>query len=84
MFSIAVPAPPAIASSSSAGALRSGDHSDRADVRFARASIQIYDARVVDLYQWVYARYLIGVKGAETRAKRGQARLSIEFQNGSR
>jgi len=67
MFSMAVPAPPAIASSSSAGALRSGDHSDRADVRFASASIQISDARVVDLYQWVYARYLIGVKGAETR-----------------
>jgi hypothetical protein len=41
-----------------------------ADVRFARANIQIYDARVVDLYQWVCALYLVGVKGAETKAKR--------------
>ena len=71
MFSMAVPAPPAIASSSSASALRSGDHSDRADVRFASASIQIYDAHVVDLYLRVYALYLIGVKGAETKTKRG-------------
>jgi hypothetical protein len=44
------------------------DHSDRADVRFARPNIQIYDAHVVDLYQWVCARYLVGVKGAETKA----------------
>ena len=36
-------------------------------IRFARPNIQIYDARVVDLYQWVCARYLVGVKGAETR-----------------
>ena len=43
---------------------------DRADVRFARPNIQIYDAHVVDLYQWVCARYLVGVKGAETKAKR--------------
>ena len=56
--------------SSSAGALRNGDHSDRADVRFARANIQIYDARVVVLYQWVCAPYLVGAKGAETKAKR--------------
>ena len=55
-------------SSSSAGALRNGDHSDRADVRFARPNIQIYDAPVVDLYQWVCARYLVGVKGTETKA----------------
>jgi hypothetical protein len=48
-------------------------HSDRADVQFARANIQIYDARVVDLYQWVCARYLVGVKGAETKAKRSCA-----------
>jgi hypothetical protein len=33
--------------------------------------IQIYDPHVADLYQWVCARYLIGVKGAETKAKRG-------------
>jgi len=39
-------------------------------VRFARPNIQIYDARVVDLYQWVCARYRVGVKGAETKAKR--------------
>jgi hypothetical protein len=39
-------------------------------VRFACPNIQIYDARVVDLYQWVYERYRVGVKGAETRAKR--------------
>ena len=29
-------------------------------------------------------RYLVGVKGAETKAKRSFARLSTEFQNGSR
>ena len=27
-------------------------------VQFARPNIQIYDAHVVDLYQWVCARYL--------------------------
>lgn len=53
-------------------------------VRFARPNIQIYDAHVVDLYQWVCARYLVGVKGAETKAKRSQAWLSTEFENGSR
>jgi len=53
-------------------------------VRFARPNIQIYDARVVDLYQSVCAQYLVGAKGAETKAKRSQARLSTEFQNGSR
>lgn len=31
-------------------------------VRFARPNIQIYDAHVVDLYQWVRTRYLVGVK----------------------
>jgi len=31
-------------------------------VRFARPNIQIYDAHVIDLYQWVCARYLVGVK----------------------
>ena len=48
-----------------AAALRNGDHWDR----FARADIQIYDACVVDVYQWVCARYLVGVRGAETKAK---------------
>jgi hypothetical protein len=42
---------PAVAGSSSAGAFQNGDHSDRADVRFVRPNIQIYDAHVVDLYQ---------------------------------
>ena len=37
-----------------------GDDSHRADARFARPNIQIYDAHVVDLYQWVCARYLAG------------------------
>jgi len=50
---------------------RSRDHFDRADIRFARPNIQIQDARVVDLYQWGCARYLAGVRGAETKAKRG-------------
>jgi hypothetical protein len=36
-------------------------------VRFAS---QIYDMRAVDLYQWVCARYRVGMKGAETKAKR--------------
>jgi hypothetical protein len=71
MFSIAVPTPTRDCKLEFCRPLRSGDHSDRADVRFARASIQIYDARVVDLHQWVYARYLFGVKGAETKARRG-------------
>ena len=39
-------------------------------VRFALPIIQLYDARGVDLYQRVCARYLVGVKGAETKAKR--------------
>ena len=38
-------------------------------VRFARPNIQIYDAHVVDLYQWVCARYLVGLRGADTKAK---------------
>jgi hypothetical protein len=36
-------------------------------VQFARPNIQIYDVHVVDLYQWVRARYLVGVKGADTK-----------------
>jgi hypothetical protein len=64
---------------SRASALRNGGDFDRADVRFARRNIQIYDARVVDLYQRVCARYLVGVKGAETKAKRRYARLATEF-----
>jgi len=36
--------------------------SDRAHIRFARPNIQIYDAHGVDLYQWVCARYFVGVK----------------------
>ena len=31
-------------------------------VRFDRPSIQIYDAHVVDLYQWICARYLVGMR----------------------
>jgi hypothetical protein len=37
--------------------------SDRTDVRFVRPDIRIYDARVVDLFQWDCARYLVGAKG---------------------
>ena len=39
-------------------------------IRFARPNIQIYDARVVDLYQRICAQYLVGVERAETKAKR--------------
>jgi hypothetical protein len=53
-------------------------------VRFARGNIQIYDAHVVDLYQWICARYRVGVKSADTKEKRDWARHSTEFQNGSR
>ena len=63
---------PAVAGSSSAGALRNGDHADRTDVRFARPNIQIYDAYVVDLYQWVCARYFVGVEVQNN----GKAQLS--------
>ena len=49
----------------------------RADVRFARPSIQVYDAHVVDLYQRC-ARYLVGVK-CRTKAKRRYARLSNQI-----
>ena len=42
----------------------------RADVRFVRPKIQVYEAHVVDLYQWVCARYLAGVKDVDTKAKR--------------
>jgi hypothetical protein len=41
-------------------------------VRFARRNIQIYDAHVVDLYQWICARYLIGMKGRN----KGEAQLT--------
>ena len=58
--------------------------SDRADVRFTRPNIQIYDVHVVDLHQLVCARYLVDVKGAETKARRSKVRLSTELQNGSR
>jgi hypothetical protein len=40
----------------------------------------MYDA--VDLYQWVCARYFVGVKGAETKAS--AVKLSAEFQKGLR
>ena len=50
--------------------LLGGPAARRAYVRFARANIQIYDARAVDLYERVCAQYLVGVKGAETTAKR--------------
>jgi hypothetical protein len=42
-------------------------------VRFARLNIQIYDAHVVDPYQWVCAQYLVGVKGAEAKAAGGES-----------
>jgi hypothetical protein len=35
-----------------------------------RAPISKSTTRAVDLYQWVCARDLVGVKGAETKAKR--------------
>ena len=41
-----------------------------AGVRFARPNIQIHDAHVVDLVPMGLCRYLVGVKGAETKAKR--------------
>ena len=37
--------------------------------RFARANIQIYDTRIVDLYQWVCVPYRVGAKGAEEVAE---------------
>jgi hypothetical protein len=64
---------PRLQASRFAGAFQNGDHSDRADVRFARPNIQIYDAHVVDLHQWVCARYLVGVEGAETKAQLSSA-----------
>ena len=53
-------------------ALRNVDHPDRADVRFARRNIQIHDAHVVDLYRWVCAQYLVGVR----RRNKGKAQLN--------
>ena len=59
-------------------------------VRFARPNIQIYDAHVLDLYQWVCARYLVGVKDAETKASavklgsRPNFRKDLAFQTLSR
>jgi hypothetical protein len=41
-------------------------------VRFARPNIQIYDAHVIDLYEWVCAQYLVGVKCRN----KGKAQLS--------
>ena len=42
-------------------------------IRFARPNIQIYDARVVDLYQWVCAQYL---RWCEACRNKGKAQLS--------
>jgi hypothetical protein len=39
-------------------------------VLFARPNIQIYDTGEIDLYQWICAQYLVGVKDADTKAKR--------------
>ena len=63
-----------------------------AGVRFARPNIQIYDAHVVDVYQWACARYLVGVKGEDTKAKRDLnsaldrilERITLAFQTQSR
>ena len=53
-------------------------------VRFARPNIQIYDAHVVDLYEWVCARYLLGVKVQIQKQSAIWALHSTELQNGSR
>jgi hypothetical protein len=53
-----------------AGALRGGDHSDCADVRFARPNIQIYDTHIVDLYQMDLCAVSRWCEGPETKAKR--------------
>jgi hypothetical protein len=48
-------------------------------VRFARPNIQIYDVRVVDHYQWVCARYRVGVrvqKQSKTQLSSGLDRIS--------
>jgi len=41
----------------------------------AGGNIQIYDPHVVDLYQWVFARYLVGVNGAETQHRQSAVKL---------
>jgi hypothetical protein len=61
---------PRVAGSSSASALRMVTTLIAQIFPFARPNIQICDAHVVDLYQWVCARYFVGVKGADTKAKR--------------
>ena len=60
-------------------------------VRFARPNIQIYDAHVVDLYQWVCARYLVGVRVQKQRQAqlssaldRISERITLAFQTLSR
>src|ERR1700726_891133 len=58
--------------------------SNCADVRFARPNIQIYDARGVDLYQWVYVRYFVGVKVQRQRQSAVKLGSRPKFQNGSR
>jgi hypothetical protein len=35
--------------------------------RFARPNIEIYDAHVINLFQSICARYLVGVKSADTK-----------------
>jgi hypothetical protein len=71
MFSIAVPAP---SRGLQAQVLPAGSEMLTTMiaqiVRFACPNIQIYDVHVVDLCQRVCARYRVGVKGAETKAKR--------------
>src|SRR6266436_9376235 len=65
--------------------------SNCADIRFARPNIQIYDAHVVDLYQWVCARYLVSVKVQKQRQAqlssaldRISERITLAFQTLSR
>ena len=53
-------------------------------VRFSRPNIQIYDAHVIDLYQWVCARYLVGVKVQIQKQSAIRVLHATEFQNGSR
>src|ERR1700751_4539406 len=62
------PREPTVAGSSSAGAFGNGEHSLIAQVvRFARPNIQIYDAHVVDLYQWVCPQK---ARGTSARGRR--------------
>src|ERR1700730_5570332 len=90
MFSIAVPNEPTVAGSSSTGALRSGDHSDRADYPICSPqypNLRRTRSRPVPMGLCAVSRWC---EGADTKAKRSSCldriseRITLAFRTLSR